>query len=87
MQVEVAAILKNSDQPELAQQFLTFLLTPEVQGIIPTSNWMYPTAKDTPLPEGFETSAKPQGLLLDDARIAKHQQDWLKEWVSALSRG
>ena len=86
MQVEVAAMLKNSDQPELARQFLAFLLTPEVQAIIPTSNWMYPAAKNTPLPDGFEVSAKPQGLLLDDALIAEHQQDWLKEWVTALSQ-
>ena len=87
MQVEVAAMLKNSDQPELARQFLAFLLTPEVQAIIPTTNWMYPAAKNTPLPDGFEVSAKPQqGLLLDAAEIAEHQQDWLKEWVTALSQ-
>lgn len=86
MQVEVAAMLETSDQPELARQFLAFLLTPEVQAIIPTSNWMYPTVKNTPLPDGFEVSAKPQGLLLDGAQIAKYQQDWLKEWVRALSQ-
>ncbi len=86
MQIEVAAMLASSDQPELAQSFLAFLLSDKVQNVIPTTNWMYPATKGITLPEGFEKTAKPSGLLLDDKEIASNQNDWLKEWVMALSQ-
>ena len=42
MQVEVAAMTAISDQPDLARAFLRFMLTDGFQGVIPTTNWMYP---------------------------------------------
>ena len=53
MQIEVAAMLKNAPQPELAKQFMAFIQGPEFQGIIPTTNWMYPT-QTSAIPDGFE---------------------------------
>ena len=38
------------------------------------------------LPEGFEISNKPSGLLLADDVVARNQENWLKEWVMALSQ-
>ncbi|MEZ5449641.1 MAG: substrate-binding domain-containing protein [Thiolinea sp.] len=35
MQIELAAALKTSQQPELAQQFLAFLTSAEAQAILP----------------------------------------------------
>ena len=65
MQVEVAAATATSDQPELARRFLAFMLTDGFQGVIPTTNWMYPA--HTPaagLPEGYATLAVPEKPLL-----------------------
>ena len=65
MQVEVAAMTATSDQPELAREFLAFMLTDGFQGVIPTTNWMYPA--HTPaagLPEGYATLAVPEKPLL-----------------------
>src|SRR3546814_2219064 len=50
MQVEVAAMTKSTDDPELARQFLRFMLTPGFQSAIPTAQWMYPVID---LPEGL----------------------------------
>ena len=86
MQIEVAAMLASTDQPELAQSFLDFLLSDATQDIIPTTNWMYPAAKQVALPEGFEINNKPSGLLLADDTVARNQENWLKEWVMALSQ-
>jgi hypothetical protein len=33
---------RQSDQPELAREFLSFMLTEAFQAVIPTTNWMYP---------------------------------------------
>jgi thiamine transport system substrate-binding protein len=48
MQVEVAGVLENAPQPELARQFMEFMLTDGFQAAIPTTNWMYPAVT----PEG-----------------------------------
>ena len=77
MQVEVAARLEGSDQPELAQEFLSFMLSDSFQSAIPTTNWMYPAV--TPnggLPDGFETLVQPSRALLkspDEAAALPNQ--------------
>ena len=88
MQIEVAAKLAGSDQPELADQFLEFMVSDRFQSIIPTTNWMYPAVLPKGgLPEGFETLVKPDISLLmlaADAAIARDKA--LDEWLSALSQ-
>lgn len=43
--VEYAGITKSSKQKPLARNFLSFLLTPQIQKIIAENNWMYPAIK------------------------------------------
>lgn len=62
LQVEVAARTVASKQPELAEKFLKFMVSPAFQNAIPTGNWMYPVA-DVALPAGFESLAKPATTL------------------------
>ncbi len=60
LQVEVAApALAASKQPELAEKFLKFMVSPAFQNAIPTGNWMYPVTSVT-LPAGFEQLTKPK---------------------------
>ncbi|MEM8655298.1 MAG: thiamine ABC transporter substrate binding subunit [Pseudomonadota bacterium] len=88
MQVEVAGKLAATDQPELADQFLSFMVSDAFQAIIPTTNWMYPAV--TPaggLPEGFETLITPDKALLkspEDAAAARDEA--LAEWRDALAQ-
>ena len=88
MQVETAAAMAGSDQPDLAREFLAFLLGPEVQNVIPTTNWMYPARlSEAGLPEGFETLVRPEKSLFmppQEARDARAGA--LDEWLAALSR-
>lgn len=88
MQVEVAGKLAASDQPELADRFLEFMVSEPFQSVIPTTNWMYPAV--TPaggLPEGFETLVTPgASLLLPAAEAAAIRDEALAEWLGALSR-
>jgi thiamine transport system substrate-binding protein len=88
MQIEVAGILANSDQPELARDFLAFMLTEPFQSVIPTTNWMYPAALPAEaLPEGFETLIAPdRALILDPAEAAELRDAALQTWQAALSR-
>ena len=88
MQVEVAAMTATSDQPELAREFLAFMLGDGFQGVIPTTNWMYPA--HTPaagLPEGYATLAVPEkALLLPPEEARAKREEALGEWLAALSR-
>lgn len=88
MQVEVAAKLKASDAPELADRFLAFMAGGEFQVIIPTTNWMYPAYEiDADLPEAFGDLVQPKESLIysveDTPRIRKEA---LAEWLEALSK-
>ncbi len=88
VQVEVAAKLAGTDQPELADQFLTFMVSDAFQQIIPTTNWMYPAVTPASgLPKGFETLHTPEKALLfsaDEAVAARSEA--LPEWLNALSQ-
>lgn len=86
LQVEVAARLKNSKQPELAQQFMQFMISPDFQQAIPTGNWMYPVI-DTALPAGFDTLVKPVATLqYTSADVGAQRSSWIKTWLNAVSR-
>ncbi|MDO6575283.1 hypothetical protein Q4528_14295, partial [Staphylococcus pasteuri_A] len=64
-QVEVAAISATSQQVELAQQFLSFLVSAPAQKIIATTNWMLPVNPDAELPEAFSTLVQPKPLSIE----------------------
>ncbi len=88
MQIEVAAKVASTDEPELADAFLDFMLTDAFQGVIPTTNWMYPAI--TPaggLPAGFETLVAPKTSLIYLGEDAAMMRDLaLEEWLAAASR-
>lgn len=88
MQVEVAGILEASDQPELAEAFLGFMVSEGFQSIIPTTNWMYPAKiPEAGLPPGFETLIQPtESLLFSAEEAAAARATALDEWLTALSR-
>lgn len=88
MQVEVAGKLAGTDQPELADQFLAFMVSDAFQSIIPTTNWMYPAVTPAEgLPAGFETLLTPaKSLLLSPEDAAAKRDAALDEWRTALSQ-
>lgn len=86
LQIEVAAKLKNSPHPELADQFLQFMLTPDFQNTLPTTNWMYPVI-DVQLPEVYDQLPLPKKSLQFSAQeVAKERQSWTRLWQNAVSR-
>jgi thiamine transport system substrate-binding protein len=88
MQVEVAGILKSTDQPDLAAEFITFMATDAFQGAIPTTNWMYPAfTPASGLPDGFETLITPEtALLLPATEAEARRAAAIETWRAALSQ-
>lgn len=88
LQIEVAGILANAGQPELAQQFLEFMVSDGFQSVIPTTNWMYPAAiPGEGLPEGFETLHRPAvSHLFSPEEAAARRDAALDAWRNALAQ-
>lgn len=87
MQIEVAGKLATSDQPELADKFLDFMLTDAFQSAIPQTNWMYPAVTPAAgLPEGFDTFRPVKSLLLTAGEAQAARDAALAEWQAALAR-
>jgi thiamine transport system substrate-binding protein len=86
MQIEVAAMLKNAPQPELAQKFMDFILDDAFQSVIPSTNWMYPAGK-TALPDAFDGLIVPaKSLSFTPEQVAGKKSAWVTEWQAALSK-
>ena len=87
IQIEVAGLVKTSHDKDLARQFLTFMMSPTFQTIIPTTNWMMPAGPTSePLPAAFNRLVKPEEtLLMAPAVVANNRQSWIDEWLTAMS--
>jgi thiamine transport system substrate-binding protein len=87
LQIEVAGKLAASDQPELADRFLTFMASEAFQSVIPTTNWMYPAVTPAAgLPDGFDRFRPAKSLLMTPAEAEAARDAALAEWQAALAR-
>ncbi len=87
LQVEVAAKVASTDAPELADAFLAFLLTESFQGVVPTTNWMYPAVTpEAGLPEGFESVRPSTTLFLPPEEAEARRGPAVEAWRTALSQ-
>lgn len=87
IQIEVAGMLKNAPQKDLARQFLSFMISPAFQDAIPTNNWMMPvSATSKPLPEAFAKLVQPKTtLLMKSDEVAANRKAWIDEWLAAMA--
>lgn len=82
-QVEVAAALNTSKQPELAQRFLGFLISDRAQQILPVTNWMLPVIKDVKLDAAFATLIAPTAIDMDIEQLSAQRKNMIKTWRSS----
>lgn len=87
LQVEAAGRLAATDQPELADRFLRFVLSEDFQSAIPTTNWMYPAVTpEEGLPEAFEALHEPgTSLMVPPEQVPEVRERALEKWRDALS--
>jgi thiamine transport system substrate-binding protein len=85
VQIESAMLIKNSfvtpEQKQHAQEFMTYLLSEEVQSKIAKTNWMLPVRQGTPVPKSFQNLPQPKKTFtLRDAEAT------VKRWNKAVFR-
>ena len=81
---EGMAVFAGADEPELAREFMSFMLEPEVQGEIAQRNVAFPATDTATLPEDYAELAKepaePVTFTYDELRGS------VSEWVDAWER-
>ena len=85
-QVEVAGIVKFSDEIELARRFMQFLISDTAQDIIPTTNWVYPAVEtQAGLPDGFKALPVPTKTMLVPAdEVDAVRKQAVEEWLDVM---
>ena len=81
--IEFAGILNNSQNKDLANKFLNFMLSEEFQSVIPSTNIMYPITNIKDLPEAFDKLDVPNFIQIDPKEINKNKEKWIDEWLNA----
>lgn len=85
-QVEYAGILKGTEQLELAQRFIDFMLSPRFQEDMPMQMFVYPVNPQAVLPEEFMRYAMiaEEPATLDPVLIANNRDKWIREWTEVM---
>ncbi|QDC07860.1 thiamine ABC transporter substrate-binding protein [Oceanicola sp. D3] len=86
--VELAAKLAGTEQPELAQSFMDFILSDGFQTAIPEGNWSFPAKlEEAKWPEAFRNLPVPDKVLYVDAATAEAMKaDAIETWRQGLSQ-
>lgn len=86
-QTEVVARLKDAANPELADQFMAFVLSPAFQDVIATGNWMLPAKQAAALPSEFGKLITPAKTIeFTPEEVAESRKSWVKEWRNAVTQ-
>ncbi len=87
-QIEFVGILKGTENRDLAEKFVDFMLSPAFQEDIPLQMYVFPVNPEAQLDEVFlQYLAVPENpAALDPADIAAHRETWIQAWTDVVLR-
>ena len=87
-QFEYAGILKGTQNRELAEAFIDFLLDEEFQTDLIMQMFVYPVNQEVDLPDEFNdvSLTTEQPVMLDPDYIAENRDRWIQEWDETVLR-
>jgi thiamine transport system substrate-binding protein len=87
-QIEFAGILKGTQQRQLAEKFIDFMLGVQFQEDMPLQMFVFPVNSMAKLPEAFITYSQipDSPASLDPNLIAENRETWINNWVDAVLR-
>lgn len=88
LEIEIAAVTTATDTPDLARQFMQFMISDAFQSAIPEGNWMYPVKEPAGgLPASFNDLGKPEkSFYADPVEVEENRRAWIDEWLAAMSK-
>jgi thiamine transport system substrate-binding protein len=87
-QVEFAGILRGTQQRELAERFIDFMLSVPFQEDVPMQMFVFPVNSEADLPQEFIDYAHipEEPATLDMDVIAANRERWIQEWDEVVLR-
>lgn len=87
-QIEFVGILKGTENRDLAEKFIDFMLSPTFQEDIPLQMYVFPVNPDAQLDEIFvQYLTVPENpVTLDPADIATNRETWINAWTEIVLR-
>ena len=87
LHLEVTGKIANSKNSVLADQFLEFIISPQVQAYITKTDYVYPVIKlGNLLPKEYSYVAEPHiSLFMQPEEIRKNKGLWVQEWLESFS--
>ncbi len=84
--VEGMGIVRTTTKLDLAHSFMDIVLSPEIQTLIPTSQWMFPVRGDVELPPDFARYAVlPENpVFVSPTYAADRLEEWIVRWQQVL---
>lgn len=84
-----ASIVRTTDTPKLAREFINFLLSPEVQEKLPETEIMFPANAKVTVPDKFAQLAviPPKPVMLPLDMVAENSDRWLDAWARLVVTG
>ncbi len=87
-QIEFVGIIKGTQQPELAQKWIDFMLSQPFQAEMPLQMYVYPAVTDAELPELFVQFAEQPAEIaqIDADTIDANREAWIAAWTDVMLR-
>lgn len=87
-QVEFVGILKGTENSDLAESLIDFMLSEAFQEDIPLNMFVFPANENAELPQEFSDWAQipDQPASVDPAEINANRDTWIEEWTETVLR-
>ncbi|MBI9100134.1 MAG: thiamine ABC transporter substrate-binding protein [Spirochaetaceae bacterium] len=87
LHIEGMGIVKGTENREMAENFIDFMLSDSSQQTLALSNIMFPSVTDIELPESFNYAFKSKkGLQIEADKIENQSTEWVQQWVENYGR-
>jgi thiamine transport system substrate-binding protein len=79
---EGMAVFADSDRPEAARQFMSFMLRPEIQGEIAVRNVQFPATDNAAVPDDYAELAQepPEPVTFTYEELQGQVDGWIEDW-------
>lgn len=87
-QIEFVGILKGTENRDLAEKWIDYMLSPAFQEDIPLNMYVFPVNRQAVLEETFQNYLEVPDITADvtPVMIAEGRERWINEWTEAVLR-
>lgn len=87
-QIEFVGILKGTQQRDLAEKWVDFMLSTTFQEDMPLQMFVFPVNEEAQLPQEFidYVDVPAETAVVNPADIAAHREEWIQAWTDTVLR-